>query len=248
MHLHNCINNFDVLLLVYRLFDRFGTRTTYRQKMAQVDNINGLPNGASNGCPLGTNGDITGASVNGTSRAASKFTPVAICGMACRLPGGIASPQDFWAFLMDKKDGRIRTPKSRFNIDGYYTAGANRRPGTASTGHGYYLDDDTVDLSGIDTNVFSSMSLKEVQGLDPQQRLMLEVARESLDDAGEVASECRGKDVGVYVGSFGQDWYDIMNRDRLSQSVYNIVSSHDFMTSERISHELDLRGPRCVLC
>jgi len=47
--------------------------------------------------------------------------PIAICGMALRLPGGIMTPQQFWDFLIEKKDARGRVPASRFNIDSYYS-------------------------------------------------------------------------------------------------------------------------------
>jgi acyl transferase domain-containing protein len=86
------------------------------------------------------------------------------------------------------------------------------------------------------------MTKTEVEWLDPQQRIMLEVARESVDDAGE--TNTKGTNVGVYVGSFGQDWYDILAREALQQNSYTIVASHDFMLAERISHEMDLKGPR----
>ncbi|PTB42734.1 hypothetical protein M441DRAFT_166252 [Trichoderma asperellum CBS 433.97] len=161
--------------------------------------------------------------------------------MACRLPGGIKSPKDLWDFLLEGRDGRSRVPKTRFNIDGYYSP--TKRAATAITEHGYFLDE-SVDLGALDTSFFS-MTRTEVEYLDPQQKLMLEVARESLDDAGEVGT--KGSNIGVYVGSFGQDWYDILAREGLRQNSYTIVASHDFMLSERISHEMDLKGPSLTI-
>ncbi|KAL2017252.1 hypothetical protein VTK56DRAFT_2364 [Thermocarpiscus australiensis] len=188
---------------------------------------------------------VNGADANGSGSNASRvsrvFEPIAICGMACRLPGGVSSPKEMWDFLMDGRDGRIRTPKSRFNIDGYYSA--TKRAGTTNTEYGYFLDE-SVDLAGLDTSMFS-MSRMEVEWLDPQQRMMLEVAQESLEDAGEVG--WRGSNIGVYIGSFGQDWYDILNRDGLRHSVVSVIASHDFMVSERVSHEMDLHGPSITL-
>lgn len=60
---------------------------------------------------------------------------------------------------------------------------------------------------------------------------MLEVARESLDDAGEVG--WKGSNIGVYMGPFSQDWYDILIRNGLSHSHYSAVGSHDFMIDLR---------------
>lgn len=205
--------------------------------------INGGRNGTNshsngiNGYSNGTNG-ISGSTPRISTPTNPKFEPIAICGMACRLPGGIKSPKDLWDFLLEGRDGRSRVPKTRFNIDGYYSP--TKRAATAITEHGYFLDE-SVDLGALDTSFFS-MTRTEVEYLDPQQKLMLEVARESLDDAGEVGT--KGSNIGVYVGSFGQDWYDILAREGLRQNSYTIVASHDFMLSERISHEMDLKGPR----
>ncbi|KAI0429154.1 hypothetical protein F5Y09DRAFT_268995 [Xylaria sp. FL1042] len=201
-----------------------------------TQNASGGPNGYMNGITNGHIDEPSSESTDGTC-----FEPIAICGMACRLPGGISSPQGLWDFLIEGRDGRIRVPKSRFNIDGFYSP--VKRFGMAATEYGYFLDE-TVDLGGLDTS-FVSMPRMEVEWLDPQQRMMLEVARESLDDAGEVG--WKGKNIGVYVGSYGQDWYDILQREPLSHSPYSAITSHDFMVSERVSHELDLHGPSMTI-
>lgn len=202
-------------------------------------------NGHGNGAPT-SNGHGNGTNGNGNSNGSPPsakgdphrvFEPIAICGMACRLPGGISSPKELWEFLIKGRDGRTRIPKTRFNIDGWYSP--EKQPGTSNTEHGYFLDE-SIDLAGLDTSFFS-MTRKEVEWLDPQQRLMLEVARESLEDACEIGWE--GSNTGVYMGNFTQDWYDMMVRDGLRQSHYAVSTSHDFMISERISHEMDLRGP-----
>ncbi|KAF4958908.1 hypothetical protein FSARC_10906 [Fusarium sarcochroum] len=213
------------------------------------EHTNGHTNGYTNGHSV--NGNTNGhADTNGhtessstdTGNSASKpsFEPIAICGMACRLPGGISSPNDLWEFLLEGGDARGRVPPTRFNIDGYYAA---HKTGSANSQYGYFLDE-SVDLAGLDTS-FYSMSRRDVEWLDPQQRMMLEVARESLDDAGE--ANFQGSSIGVYVGSFANDWYDIMGRDPLHRSVVSTIASHDFMISERISHEMDLRGPSMTI-
>jgi acyl transferase domain-containing protein len=182
-----------------------------------------------------------GSETNSSKPRANTFEPIAICGMACRLPGGVKSPKELWNFLLDGRDGRIRIPKTRFNSEGFYSS--VKRPGSTNTEYGYFLDD-AVDLAGLDTSFFS-MSRMEVEWLDPQQRMMLEVARESLDDAGEI--NYRGSNMGVYVGSFGQDWAELLNRDPLRHNVVSVITSADFMVSERLSHEMDLHGPRYLL-
>ena len=69
------------------------------------------------------NGASTSASFGDVNADSSGKVPepIAICGMALRLPGGIMTPQQFWDFLIEKKDARSRVPASRFNIDSYYS-------------------------------------------------------------------------------------------------------------------------------
>lgn len=197
-------------------------------------NGGGFTNGAANGNAINQNGNTEHATSEGS------FSPIAICGMACRLPGGVNSPEKLWNFLIEGGDARSRVPETRFNISAYYSK--VKKPGTAATEYGYFLDE-SVDLAGLDTSFFS-MPRNEVARLDPQQRILLEVARESIEDAGEVG--WRGTNVGVFVGTFSQDWYDAFNREALKYGIYQATATHDFMMSERVSHEMDLRGPRYV--
>ena len=168
------------------------------------------------------------------------FTPMAICGMACRLPGGIDCPQKFWDFLLAKGDARTRVPSSRFNASAF--SSPDQKPGTIISEYGYFLDE-SVDLGALDTSFFPTPRA-DVERMDPQQRLLLEVTREALDDAGEVTH--RGDNIGVYVGSYGQDWLDLVTRDPQRYGRYEVTTTADFMLSNRMSYELDFRGPRYV--
>ena len=91
------------------------------------------------------------------------------------------------------------------------------------------------------------MARSEVERLDPQQRILLEVARECIDDAGDMGVKQENKNVGVYVGSFGNDWYDIVQTETQRYGIYQVATTHDFALSNRISYEMDLKGPRCVV-
>ncbi|KAK2831972.1 Type I Iterative PKS, partial [Arthroderma sp. PD_2] len=163
------------------------------------------------------------------------FDPIAICGMACRLPGGINSPSELWDFLITKGDAKGRVPSSRYGADTYLAD--NGKPGSINCPYGYFLGND---LGAIDGSFFT-MSPKELERCDPQQRLMLEVAREVLEDAGE--TNWRGKQIGVYMGNFGEDWLGMLERDTQSYSVYSLTGAVDFNLSNRISYEMDLQGP-----
>lgn len=171
---------------------------------------------------------------------ASRAMPIAICGMALRLPGGLATPQQLWEFLLAKGDARSRVPESRYNASAFYSSSG--KPASVGTEYGYFLDE-TVDLGALDTSFFS-MSRVEVERADPQQRLLLEVARECFEDAG--VTNWRGREIGCYVGSFGEDWLDLFAKETQPWGMFRVTGTGDFMLSNRLSYEMDLQGPRYV--
>lgn len=125
-----------------------------------------------------------------TASAVASNASVAICGMAMRLPGGIKTSEQLWKFLIDKKDAR-----DSIGIDRYSATGFSRRnvrgddeqnsaqvggssvddnPRETGMTHGYMLRG--VDLSRFDASFFS-LTRKELEMLDPQQRILLELTR-----------------------------------------------------------------------
>lgn len=147
-----------------------------------------------------------GNSTRGPSES-KQWEPIAICGLGCRLPGGISCPQDLWEFLLAKNDARVPVPESRYKASSHYST--NGKPGSINSEHGYFLDE-SVNIASLDTSFFT-MSKSELEQMDPQHRQLLEVARECTDDAGEV--NWRGSQTGVYVGSFGEDWAEMFTKD-----------------------------------
>lgn len=203
------------------------------------DSTNGLPtNGWLKNGDHNNNHYVANVPVNDTN--SSGAMPIAICGMALRLPGGLTTPQEFWEFLLAKGDARCRVPKSRYNISAYYSP--TGKPGTVATEYGCFLDD-SVDLGALDTSFFT-MPRTEVERADPQQRLLLEVARECFEDAG--VTNWRGKTIGCYVGNFGEDWLEMFAKETQQWGMHRIVGVGDFVLSNRLSYEMDLRGPRYV--
>ncbi|EME79084.1 uncharacterized protein MYCFIDRAFT_166988 [Pseudocercospora fijiensis CIRAD86] len=162
--------------------------------------------------------------------------------MALRLPGAISTPEDFWHFLLDKGDARSRVPASRYNIDSYYVGEAN--PGTVQTEHGYFLDDENANVRDLDASMFS-IPRAELRRVDPHQRMMLEVARECLEDAGEVG--WAGSRIGCYMGSFGEDWCEMFAKDPQQYGLHRVAGYGDYMLSNRVSYELDLHGPSMTI-
>ena len=113
--------------------------------------------------------------------------PIAIVGMGCRYPGGVASPEDLWQVVAEGRDVIGEMPADR----GWEAFAGNSVPQ-----RGGFLDD----AAGFDAGLFG-ISPREALAMDPQQRLLLEVAWEALERAGLPASTLRGSQTGVYVGA-----------------------------------------------
>lgn len=184
-----------------------------------------------------TNGfSINGDAVNGVQ--SHSHPPIAICGMALRLPAGLKTPEQLWEFLLAGGDARGRVPGSRYNVAAFHDP--TGKHGTVTTEYGYFLDED---IGALDTSFFS-MPRMEVERTDPQQRLMLEATRECFEDAGETA--WRGKRIGCYMGSLGEDWCEMFARETQNWGPYRYTGFGDFALSNRVSYEMDLQGPRYV--
>lgn len=162
--------------------------------------------------------------------------PIAICGLGLRLSGGIRSADGFWDLLVNGRDARAPVPSDRYDLRGF--DGSLDGKGCIETKFGYYLDDD---LSRFDPSLFS-MTQKELERCDPQQRLLLQVTRECLEDAGE--TNYRGKPIGCYVGTFGDEWLHMQDKDDQQTGNHLVTGSGDWMLANRVSYEYNFCGPR----
>ncbi|GJN78219.1 type I iterative polyketide synthase [Purpureocillium lilacinum] len=163
------------------------------------------------------------------------FPPIAIVGIGLRLPGGVNTTEAFWSSILNKQSFRSEVPRSRYNVDAFHSTSG--RPGTVKSRHGYFLEDD---ISSMDA-AFFSMSKAEVERLDPQQRLLLEVVWECMESAGQ--RDWRGRNIGCYVGVFGEDWLDLNAKDPQHTGMYRITGTADFALANRVSYEFDMKGP-----
>ncbi|KAF2877545.1 beta-ketoacyl synthase, partial [Massariosphaeria phaeospora] len=119
---------------------------------------------------------------------------------ACRLPGQACSPTKLWELLVHNKSGYGSVPKSRYNARGFYHPNSER-PGSINSAAGYFIHED---INGFENSFFGINNL-EASPLDPQQRKLLEVAFESIEDAGTTLETIRGSKTGVFVGNFTND-------------------------------------------
>ena len=85
----------------------------------------------------------------------------------------------------------------------------------------------------------------EAERLDPQQRQLLEIARECFESAGEV--EYHGASIGCFVGNFGEDWYEMFTKEEQRHGSYRVTAFSDLALSNRISYMLDLKGPSMTI-
>lgn len=168
---------------------------------------------------------------------ASPFEPIAVIGMAMRLPGRVRSGEDFWSLLSQKKDGLCDIPSGRFSKNGFVDSSG--LPGTIPIDKAYFLED--VEVQEFDPSVFS-IPKKELERLDPSQRQLLQLAYECMENAG--ISSWRGSNLGCYVGCFGEDWQDLNAKETQHSGGYRGTGYGDFVLGNRISYEFDLRGPR----
>lgn len=164
---------------------------------------------------------------------------VALVGLGCRLPGGVASADALWALLRDGGDVVTSVPDGRW--DPYRQAS----PGHAAAvdranRHGAYLADEVVDAFDAD---FFGISPAEAAEMDPQQRILLEVAWEALEHAGLPADRLAGTRTGVYVGACGDDHGRATLDDLPSITARTATGAAMSVIANRLSYALDLRGP-----
>ncbi|MFC6010851.1 type I polyketide synthase [Nocardia lasii] len=167
------------------------------------------------------------------------MSDIAIVGIGCRFAGGIDSPESFWDFIVDKRDGVVEMPADRWDWRRYYDP-EPRTPGRSYTKHGAFM---TTDPWEFDPDFFG-ISPREATVLDPQQRLMLEVTWEALDDAG-IAGNAAGSRVGVYVGGFvvDQSVIGVVGPALFHTDMHTPASASYTMLSNRVAYALNLVGP-----
>jgi acyl transferase domain-containing protein len=108
------------------------------------------------------------------------------------------------------------------------------------TRRGYFLEDDYLEKA--DTNFLQLIPGFNTSELDPQQRLLFEVIWECMENAGQTG--WRGKDIGCYVGVFGEDWHELTAKESQVIPRTHVFANGGFAMSNRVSFEFDLKGPR----
>lgn len=168
---------------------------------------------------------------------ATCVTPVGVIGMACRLPGGIDSPERLWEALLRGDDLVSEIPQDRWNADEYYDPEPGV-PGRSVSKWGAFLDD----VAGFDAEFFG-INESEATALDPQHRLLLETSWEATEHAGINPTALAGSRTGVYLGLTHNDYQLLAADAHTLEGPYGFLGTNYSMASGRIAYAMDLHGP-----
>lgn len=164
-------------------------------------------------------------------------TPVAVIGMACRLPGGIDSPERLWEALLRRDDLVTEVPPERWDADEYYDPEPGV-PGRSVSKWGAFLDD----IAGFDADFFG-INEAEATAIDPQHRLLLETSWEAMEHAGLNPRRLAGSRTGVYMGLTHGDYQLVAADAHALEGPYGFLGSNFSMAAGRIAYELGIHGP-----
>ncbi|MDT0317187.1 thioester reductase domain-containing protein [Streptomyces millisiae] len=169
--------------------------------------------------------------------------PIAVVGMGCRFPGGATGIEKFWDLLVSGRSGVVEVPADRWDLEDFFDPDPDAA-GRTYARHGGFVDG----IREFDAGLFG-IPPREAVGVDPQHRLVLEVAWEALEHAGIAPDSLRGTRTGVFVGMGGSDF----ERLKLSTGDVSAVDGHSAtggalnMAANRLSFALGLEGPSLVV-
>ncbi len=169
----------------------------------------------------------------------ARSEPIAIVGLSCRYPGGVDGPDALWKLLLEERGGIGPIPADRWDVDAWYDAD-RAKAGRTYVRHGGFLSD----IGDFDPSFFG-ISEREAPSIDPQHRLLLELAAEAFERAGRPLDALRGSATGVFVGICSTDYAQGTMFSGQAEAIdpYTGTGTAISMAAGRLAYTLGLEGP-----
>jgi acyl transferase domain-containing protein len=163
---------------------------------------------------------------------------IAIIGIGCRFPGGADTPERFWHLLRTGQHVVSEIPADRWDTHRYFDADPEA-PGKMYARHAGFIEE----VDRFDPGFFG-ISPREAASMDPQHRVLLEVAWEALERAGQNPAALSGTKTGVFVGITTTDYAQVVGAAGPKYADgYLMTGTALNFAAGRLSYVLGLQGP-----
>ena len=154
---------------------------------------------------------------------------VAIIGVSLRLPGS-NNLDELYQHLLNKDCHISEVPDERWK-----NIASNKKPAAA---WGAFVDN----VDGFDAEFFN-VSPREAQTMDPQQRFILELSHQAIEDAAYAPKDLENSKTGVFMGVCHWDYAELYEQTGLNIDAYLPTGLAYSIIANRVSHYFDLKGP-----
>ncbi len=166
----------------------------------------------------------------------SERKDIAIIGIGCRFPDA-TNYEEYWENLENGRFSVQEVPGDRWNYKDFTNLPEGYKGKSVSKWGGFINDVNTFDTR------FFGLSNREVDAMDPQQRIMLELAWSCFEDAGIPPSSVSGENIGVYIGAFNHDFKELIERSHEDIVPHHSTGTASTVIPNRISYYFNLKGP-----